>query len=131
MFKNYFKIALRNLRKHKTFSIINIAGLSISLAIVILIALFAEMELSMNKFHKNYNYIYKVGNGMIPAPIADIIKLNLPEIKKVARIESFRTTSVTMKYGKKVLTVKNLIFSDQDFFDIFTFPKISGNIKTA
>ena len=131
MIKNYFKIALRNLRKHKTFSIINIAGLSISLAIVILIALFAEMELSMNKFHKNYNYIYKVGNGMIPAPIADIIKLNLPEIKKVARIESFRTTSVTMKYGKKVLTVKNLIFSDQDFFDIFTFPKISGNIKTA
>ena len=112
MLKNYFLIAIRNLKKFKTFSFINIAGLSISLAIVILIVLYAEMELSMNKFHKNYNYIYKVGNGTTPAPIADIIKLNLPEIKNVARIESFRTTSVTVKYGEKVLTVKNLIFSD-------------------
>ena len=85
----------------------------------------------MNKFHKNYIHIYKVGNGTTPAPIADIIKLNLPEIKKVTRIESFSTTSVTMKYGKKVLIVKNLIFSNQDFFDIFTFHAVKGDIETA
>ena len=131
MLKNYLLITLRNIRKFKVFSFINIAGLSVSLAIVILIASYAEMELSINKFHKNYNNIYKVGSSMTPAPIADIIKLNIPEIGKIARVEIFRTTSVTMKYKNKSLIVKNLIFTDPDFFEIFTFTPIKGDLKTA
>jgi putative ABC transport system permease protein len=131
MFKNYLTITLRNIRKFKIFSFINIVGLTVSLAIVILIASYAEMELSINKFHKNYNNIYKVGNSMTPAPIADIIRLNIPEIKKIARVETFRTTSVTMKYRNNSMNVKNLIFSDPDFFNIFTFAPIKGDLKTA
>lgn len=131
MLRNYFKIALRNLRRHKTFSFINIAGLSISLALVIIIATYAQFELSVDKFHKNYEQIYKVGKGTTPAPLAEVIKSNLPEIKKAARIESFRTTSVTIRYGDKIMSVKNIIFSDADFFDIFTLPAITGNPQGA
>jgi putative ABC transport system permease protein len=131
MLRNYLLITLRNIRRFKVFSFISIAGLSVSLAIVILIASYAEMELSVNKFHKNYNNIYKIGSSMTPAPIADIIKLNIPQIRKIARVETFRTTSVTMKYKNNSMIVKNLIFSDPDFFDIFTFAPIKGELETA
>ena len=77
MFKNYFLIAVRNIKKHKAFSFINIAGFSISLAVVIVISLYAQMEFSTNKFHENYDRIYKIGNGRTPAPIADLIKQNI------------------------------------------------------
>ena len=129
MLKSYLIIAFRNLKKYKVFSFINIAGLSISLAVILLIAVYAQMELSMDKFHSNYSRIIKIGKGTIPAPIADIIKLNLPEIKKVTRVDSFSSTSVTIKYDNKVLTVKNLIYSEPDFFDIFSFKALEGNIK--
>jgi putative ABC transport system permease protein len=131
MLKNYLLVTLRNIRKFKVFSFINIVGLSTSLAIIILIVSYAEMELSINKFHENYDHIYKVGKGNTAAPVADIIKLNIPEVEKITRIENFRTTSVTMKYGDNPLIVKNIIFADPDFFDIFTLPVIRGDIKTA
>ncbi len=131
MIANYLKVALRNILRNKLYSFINIAGLSISLALVLLIASYAQFEMSMNKFNKNYDRIYKVGKGNTPAPVADLIKSNFPQIKDAARIESFRTTSVTMKYGDKVMTVKNIIFSDPDFFDIFTFPALRGDPRAA
>jgi putative ABC transport system permease protein len=132
MYLNYLKIAFRNLRRYKTFSIINIAGLSISLALVIIIAAFTQVELRVNKFHTNYERIYKVGKNTTPAPIADIIKSNLPEIKKVARIdEDQRSKSVTLTYGNNPMKVKDLIYADPDFFDIFSFQALKGNPQKA
>ena len=60
MFKNYFKIALRNLKAHKSFSVINISGLAIGMACFILIMLWVNYELSYDKFHKNKNEIYRI-----------------------------------------------------------------------
>ncbi len=131
MIKNYFLIAVRNIKKHKAFSFINIAGFSISLAVVIVISLYAQMEFSTNKFHENYDRIYKIGNGRTPAPIADVVKLNVPEIKHVTRIDNIFSESVAMKYGNNLMIVKNLIYADPDFFDIFSFPAVMGNLKTA
>ena len=131
MLKNYFLIAVRNIKKHKAFSFINIAGLSISLAVVIIIALYTQTELSINKFHKNYDRIYKIGKGRTPAPLAQVIKLNLPEIKNAVRINNTSAESVALKYKGNPLMVKSLIFADPDFFDIFSFPSIKGNYKTA
>ena len=131
MFGNYFKIAFRNIKKYKTYSFVNIAGLSISLALVILISAYTQVELSVNKFHKNYNQIYKIGKYTIPAPVTEIITSNVPEIRKTARIENFRTKSVTMKYGKNPIKVKDIIFSDPDFFDLFSFQIIQGNPQNA
>jgi putative ABC transport system permease protein len=132
MLKNYFKIAFRNIWKFKVFSLINIIGLSISLAVVIIIASYAEEELSENKFHRNVDCIYKIGKEKTPAPVADVIKSDIPEIKKTARVQSIFTTTVTLKYADKdPLTFKNLIFADPDFFNIFSFPAIKGNLQTA
>jgi ABC-type antimicrobial peptide transport system permease subunit len=129
MLKSYLIIAFRNLKKYKVFSFINIAGLSISIAVILLIAVYAQMELSMDKFHSNYSRIIKIGKGNVPAPIADIIKLNLPEIKKTTRVEGVSSNSVTIKYDNKVLTVKKIIYSEPDFFDIFSFKALEGNLK--
>jgi len=129
MLKSYLLIAFRNLKKYKVFSFINIAGLSISIAVILLIAVYAQMELSMDKFHSNYSRIIKIGKGNVPAPIADIIKLNLPEVKKITRVEGVSSNSVTIKYDNKVLSVKKIIYSEPDFFDIFSFKVLEGNIK--
>ncbi len=130
MLKNYLKIAFRNLGRHKTFSFINIAGLSISLAFVLLIAAYAQFEMGMNKFNKNYDRIYKVGEGDTPAPVAELIKSNLPQIKEATRIQG-GIGFTTIKYGEKVMIVKNVIYSDPDFFNVFTFPAIKGNPQAA
>ena len=60
MFKNYFKIALRNLARNKIYSFINIAGLSIGLACAMLIILYVKDEVSLRRFHKNVNNIYRI-----------------------------------------------------------------------
>ena len=131
MLKNYFKITLRNIRKFKVFSIINISGLSFSLAVVILIAAFMQNELSMDKFHTNYTKIYKVSRGTTPVQVGEIIKSNVPEIKRIARVDIISSPSVTIKYKDKILSFQNAIYTEPDFFNIFSFKSIQGNIRTA
>ncbi|HBX66358.1 MAG TPA: hypothetical protein DEG32_09430, partial [Balneolaceae bacterium] len=60
MFKNYFKIALRNLFKNRLYSVINILGLSVGLGCVMLITVYVMHELSYDKFHENYTELYRV-----------------------------------------------------------------------
>jgi len=62
MFKNYLKIAVRNLLKHKTYSFINLAGLAIGIACCVLMLLFIHEEFSYDRFHVNAERIYRVGN---------------------------------------------------------------------
>jgi putative ABC transport system permease protein len=87
MFINYFKVAFRNLTKFKTFSLINIAGLSISFAVVLLIAAFAWNEMQIDMFQPNLNRIYKLSKGTTPVPIADILRTNVPELRNVAVVD--------------------------------------------
>src|SRR6478609_10141266 len=96
MIKNYFKVAFRNLSKNKFYSLINISGLSIGLAVGILILLWVQDELSFDKFHKNADNIYKlenrVGTGSsiqiwqsTVAPIGLMAKNELPQVKAAVR----------------------------------------------
>ena len=106
MFKNYFKTASRNLWKHKTFSFINIAGLTIGLTSFILIALFIFDELTFDRFHKNADNIYRVVESKTSAEgktskrsgtgfqVSARAKTGLPEIKDVARISAFCRANV-------------------------------------
>ena len=64
MFKNYFKIALRNISRNKVYSFINIAGLSLGLACAMLIILYVKDEVSFDRFHKNGNNIYRIASIM-------------------------------------------------------------------
>src|SRR5882724_2845101 len=94
MIRNYFKIALRNLRKSKTYSFINITGLSAGLAVSILLLLWVNDELSYDRFNVNAANIYKLSPKFddqniwysTPAPIAVYAKKEVPEVENACRI---------------------------------------------
>ncbi len=131
MLLNYLKIAARNILKFKTVSIINIAGLSFSFAVIILIAAYVQNELRIDKFHTNYKRIYKISKGTTPVKIADIIKSNIPEIEKIAPVEIISSPSITIKYNDQVLSLQDIIYTKPDFFKIFSFKSIKGNLDAA
>ena len=99
MLKNYLKIALRNITKNKTYSIINISGLAIGMACFIFIIFYIQYELSYDKFNKNGDQIYRVilnpgntayqgkdGFNVTPAPLVPVIKTECPEIVNASRV---------------------------------------------
>ena len=97
MFKNYFKIAWRNLMKNKIFSFINIIGLSVGLTCCMLIAVYLYNEVSYDKYHKNIDQLYQLATTFIkdgkeektpntPAPMAAAMKQEFPEIEETARL---------------------------------------------
>lgn len=139
MIQNYLKIAFRQLIKNKVFSFINIAGLAIGMAAVILIFLWVHNELTYDNFHTNKDRIYELYNigewsGKIecwnttPKVAANYIKQDLPEVDKVARM-NWNSTNL-FSYGSKRMNCRGNIV-DPEFLDIFTFEMIKGNAKEA
>ena len=139
MIKNYFKIALRNLRKNKAFSFINIFGLAIGLTCFMLIAAFVLNELSYDKYPANAKNIYRVilsvtGNGDVAAyPMVDVavgegIKKAFPEVKASTRLA---TANDFIKYDDKQFKEKQLSYVDSNFLQMFSIPLLEGNIQTA
>jgi putative ABC transport system permease protein len=121
-------------------SIINISGFAIGISSFILILLYVHHELTYDRFHSNFNRIYKVtiaDNFGTMAPFAGIIKDKIPEIEKFVRIDSYmgggESPLLRVKKGNEVKTVqiKNIIYADSTFFDIFSFRVIQGNEKTS
>ena len=139
MLKNYLKIAFRNLWRHKGFSIINIAGLTIGMACTLLIFLWVYNEKSWDKFNKNYDRVYHVMsnrdfNGEINTgedmmyPLAKAAKENFPEVEHAA-IVSFGG-NVLFSVGDKRIN-KNTLTVSPDFFDVFTYEVLQGNAAIA
>src|SRR3954452_4592761 len=140
MFKNYFTVALRNLLRNKIYAFINIAGLSIGLACAMLIILYVKDEVSYDRFHANVNNIYRVvtqgidknggkgrkdpNTGYLQGPK---FAQNVPEIKYFVRVQS---GGEDIKTGAEVKE-QELLFVDSTFFDVFSFPLISGNRQTC
>ncbi|RKR85730.1 putative ABC transport system permease protein [Mucilaginibacter gracilis] len=137
MIKNYIKTAWRSLLKNKFYSLINIAGLTVGLAIGIMILLWAQDELSYDSFHKLGANIYKVeiwgGTGSSRqiwtasvAPIGQLAKQQLPDVKDAVRTTGNDDFSV-YKYQDKSFSDQRVIYTDQSFFSVFDFPLIQGN----
>jgi putative ABC transport system permease protein len=137
MLKNYIKTAWRNLLKNKFYSIINITGLTVGLAIGILILLWVQDEFSFDTFHKQAPNIYRLelfgGTGTSRqiysigvAPIGPMAKQELPEVTDAVRITGNYNYSL-YKYQDKVFGDENVIFADPSFFSVFDFPLIKGN----
>jgi putative ABC transport system permease protein len=136
MYKNYIITALRNLKRYKSYSVINLAGLSVGLAATILIYTFISHELSYDRFHENHERIYRVtsliemaGDHSIKAPITNgamppIMGEAVPEIRQVTRIEN---TNVEIRYGIQRFFNNNRLIVDSSFLEIFTFGIIEGN----
>ncbi len=140
MFKNYFKIALRSLIKNKVYSFINVAGLSIGLACVLVIVSYVQLELSYDKYHKNHEDIYRVteyrtrdGNQVQTAtsfnPLGDLIEAHVPSAERVVRMYPLSGFLSADKVNKFKETRFTLV--DSLFFETFTFEAINGNLKQA
>lgn len=136
MLKNYLKIAFRNLLRHKFYSIINISGLTIGIAVSILIAFFVVDELSFDKFHADADRIHQIYlKAMLQgkpiegantcAPIAAASKEELAGVEDAIRINLWR--DVVFRNEEKMYTEKNLLLADSNFFSFFTFELIEGN----
>jgi putative ABC transport system permease protein len=137
MLKSFINITLRNMVRQKGFSFINIFGLAIGMAVVILIALFIRNEMSYDKFHEKYDRIFRlVGDNPadkdsfagIPAPLGPAMKENFPDIVDYVRLID---TSGVIKYKEKVFYEDRILMADNSIFAVFTFPLIKGDPKTA
>jgi putative ABC transport system permease protein len=135
MIKNYFKIAFRNLRRNKLLSFVNIAGLAIGLACVILILLFVKDEWSFDKFHKKGKDIYRLvqtnidtsgkewRQGNSGTPHGPVFAAEIPEIESFCRIKGW---DMTTKKGTEGIQSK-VLFADTSIFKIFTIDILKGN----
>lgn len=136
MFKNYFKIALRNIIRHKAYSVLNIAGLSIGMACSILILLWVQNELSYDRFNINAENIYRLTASagdfkaaVSPAGMAAGLQAELPEIKASVRVS--KPSDNLVEVGDKKFMEKNVFFADSNFFRVFSYRLLKGDIKTA
>ena len=140
MFSNYFKIALRNIRRQKLYTIINVTGLAIGMASSILILLFVYDELTFDKFHENADQIYRVyfileENGkklpiaITPSPLAAALKNDCPEVSDAVCVKS--GGSILIRYQKQWTTAKPVSYTVPSFFNIFSFTFIQGSKAKA
>lgn len=135
MFKNYFRTAFRNIARQKIFSIINIAGLALSLSAVWIISLYVADELSYDRYHKNAERIYRpVSHGQWGEEKFDItgtsgltaaaLKKDFPEIEYAVRIDP--EGGDILEYKNKKIKDDGIFFTDPSFFHIFTYHFLAG-----
>ncbi len=140
MLKNYFKIAIRSLWRHKAFSLINILGLAVGMAACFLIYMYVNFELSYDNFHSKADRIYRVvadvktpsetitTQGITSAPIAVNVKKDFPEIEDAVRLG---WDGFLVKKGDVKFQEENSVLADSTLFNVFDFPLIAGNKNTA
>ena len=140
MFKNYLKIAIRNISRTKVFSFINIAGLAIGMAGTLMMLMYVANELSYENFHKNRNQIFRVSveygdknskmrfAGAMPA-LGPALVEEFPEVENAVRFN--RDEYSMLEYNEKKFHEQNLFFVDPSVLDVFSFTILKGSQETA
>lgn len=141
MLKNYLKITLRNLLKYKTYSMINIFGLTLGLASSILIVLFVRDELSYDTFHDKADRIYRVVTeaqnaggtlsqlATVAAPWGPMFERELPEVEDFVRFRTVRRC--LLQNGDNSLYESGGLYTDPQVFEVFSFTFLAGDPATA
>ena len=140
MFKNYIKVAFRNLRKNKGYSFINITGLAVGIACCIAILLYVRNELSYDKFNNNADQIYRVhltgrvnnnalNMAVSPAILGPTLKHDLPEVLEYTRIRNFGFP--VLRYKGKAFSEERFYNADSTFFKVFTVKFLEGSPQKA
>ncbi len=138
MFKNYLLIALRLIKKNKLYSFINIFGLAIGLTICLLILLWVNDELSFDRFHTKTDQIYKVvcsdlisdeKYAVTTPALGPAMEQEFPEILRATRY--FEMDNLVVKAGETKSLEDGIAFVDPSFLEIFSFPLVKGNPRTA
>ena len=147
MFKNYITIALRNFRRNKLFSLINVLGLAIGISASLVIYLIVQYEFSFDKFWKDKERIYRVTSNMhfpdqdfknsgVPGPLPIAVRNEVPGIESSTVFWALGNfgNKVTIQSGieKKVFKQqKNMVYADNHYFNVFPYKWISGSPSTA
>jgi len=133
MFTNYLKITLRNLKKNKIYSFINISGLAIGIACCILIVLWIQDELSYDRFHENAENLYVAtfsnGSKVTPTALSGFLKDEHSEILHTSRFRNIGGN--LLKYKDTEIVEPDGIMADPEFLNMFTISFLRGNPKTA
>lgn len=136
MFRNYIKLAFRNLSRQKAFSIINISGLAVGLASSLLILLWVQDELSYDKFHSKADRTYRITAAalglevaMSPVAMGPAIPEAIPEVVYQTRV--WREEGVLLQKDDIKFQEANTYYADPSLFDVFDFELLHGDKKTA
>lgn len=141
MWKNYLKIAWRNLLKHKGFSAINILGLSMGLACFLMISMYVLDELSYDRYNEKAERIYRINTDIVlggtslnmatsPDPLGETLKRDYPQVEEYVRFYNSSGRKLIKKNGKYINENK-VAHVDSTFFKVFTLPAIAGDTKNA
>jgi putative ABC transport system permease protein len=142
MFKNYLKIAMRIIKRHKGYSFINIVGLAMGMAVFVLIALYVYHETSFDRYHEHADRIYRVIQqrksnltsgestyATTPPALAPALMDEFPEVLLATRIGPLSKTLVN--YGEKGFIEDKIYCVEPETFGIFTIPFVKGDPQTA
>ncbi len=134
MLANYLRTAWRNIRKHKVFSFINIAGLAVGMACCLLIFLWVKDELGFDRFHENHEELYRTvmsteGSWVTSSgwALGPTLKREYPEILKATR---FASRNMLLSSGD-TYSYRRTAFVDPDFLEMFSFPLLIGDPQSA
>ena len=138
MLANYFKIALRNLRRQIGFTSINVAGLAVGMACCLLIVLYVQDERSYDRHHEYAERIFRLtasyaeGSHWAPIgpPVGPAFLAQIPEVEQVARIFPFDSRAV-LQYKDRQFEESGGVYADSTVFEVFTLPLVRGNPATA
>ncbi len=140
MFNNYFKLAYRNILRHKRYAFLNILGLAVGLAACLLMASYVIHELSFETMHPNRDRVFRI-NGRIPMggqvllnavvapPFGPAAEESVPEIEESVRI--LRRHNVPVRVEERDFKEKKMFFAEQEILEVFAIPLVRGNPQTA
>src|SRR5882724_1669704 len=139
MIRNFLKVAYRNLLRNKGFSAINITGLAVGMASAILIFLWIQNEISYDQFHEKKGRIYEAWNrarfdgklmcwSTTPKILARTLEHDMPEVERAVRV-NWSSNYLFSIGDKRITKLGNIV--DTGFLQMFSFPMLKGNPKTA
>ncbi len=147
MFRNYLKIAWRNIIRHKTYTVINVAGLAVGFAVFLLIFLVVRYEQSFDQFHVHKNQLFRLVRVArnpahenfrmgVPFPVAPGLRSNLPQIANAGAIVPDDFVQVIIKDNGSSATKRfreehGIFFAEPQFFDMFSFPLVAGEYRNS
>ncbi len=141
MFKNYFQMAFRNLRKHKGYTVINVFGLAFGLSAAILILLYLQFEISYDRFHEKVDSIYRVcirslregrfesESPIFTAPIGQDMKKDFPEVEDFVRMSTPRTAYLAV--DNRAFRLDRISYASPSLWTVFGFSLLSGDPESS
>ena len=140
MLKNYIKIALRHLGRHRSYTVINVAGLAIGIATCLLILLYVQEEVHYDRFHDKADRIYRIVHdralsgseehlATVPLALGPALRQDFPEVAGVVRL--LRDEPPVIAYRDRQFTEENIFYADPALFEVFSFRFRSGSPETA